>query len=79
MHQLKEMLTEVNLKFQRIKDDLIKRQLNECDSLYAVQRMDWQSKLREISNAKVLLNNLNEIYVPMVDVNSKLELTPVHI
>jgi len=79
LHQLKEMLTEVNLKFQRIKDDLIKRQLNECDSLYAVQRMDWQSKLREISNAKVLLNNLNEIYVPMVDVNSKLELTPVHI
>ena len=29
---------------------MIKRQLNESDSLYAVQKMDFQLKLRELSS-----------------------------
>lgn len=40
-----------------MKDDLIKRQLNESDSLHAVQKMDFQSKLREISNKYKLPSN----------------------
>lgn len=30
---------------------MIKRQLNESDSLYAVQKMDFQSKLRELKES----------------------------
>ena len=67
-----------------LKDDLIKRQLNESDSLHAVQKMNFQSKIRELSN-KVkfpttnihLLNSANSNIctlvqnVPIVHVNNK--------
>ena len=46
------------------KDDLIKRQLNESDSLFAVQKMDFQSKLREIkemSKSKTNAQNANSV------------------
>jgi polyhydroxyalkanoate synthesis regulator phasin len=43
------VLTNLKNKFQKLKDDLIKRQLNESDSLHAVQKMNYQSKIREIS------------------------------
>ncbi len=33
-----------------LQDDCIKRQLNESDSLHAVQKMDFEAKLRELSN-----------------------------
>jgi hypothetical protein len=36
------------LKKFAAKDDLVKRQLNESDSLYAVQKMDFQTRLREL-------------------------------
>lgn len=41
-------LNELRNKFQKLKDDLIKRQLNESDSLHAVQKMDFDLKLREL-------------------------------
>jgi len=43
-------LNEIKVKFQKLKDDLIKRQLNESDSLHAVQKMDFQLKIRELSH-----------------------------
>lgn len=45
-----QKLSELRNKFQKLKDDCIKRQLNESDSLHAVQKMDFQSKIRELSN-----------------------------
>ncbi|RNA18149.1 ankyrin repeat domain-containing 12-like [Brachionus plicatilis] len=58
-------LNKVKQKFLIFKNDMIKRQLNESDSLFAVQKMDFQSKIRELSLSS---ENLN---VPIVNVNNK--------
>jgi uncharacterized protein (DUF342 family) len=75
---LKQNLNDLEQKFQKLKDDLIKRQLHEADSLHAVQLMDWQSKLKKVNNNKINLNlHSDPVYVPIVIVNSKFELTPI--
>lgn len=61
-------LNEVKQKFLVFKNDMIKRQLNESDSLYAVQKMDFLSKIRDLSISSDCMN------VPIVNVNSKFEL-----
>ena len=77
---MKQNLCELEQKFQKLKDDLIKRQLHESDSLHAVQLMDWQSKLKQISiNNKLINTHFNAIHVPIVSVNSKFELTPIKV
>lgn len=55
--KLLNSLTQTNNKFQKFKDDLIKRQLNESDSLHAVQKMDFQSKYSELSHKHKLATN----------------------
>ncbi len=72
---LKQNLCDLEQKFQKLKDDLIKRQLHESDSLHAVQLMDWQSKLKQVN--KILNINSDDVHVPIVTVNSKFELTPI--
>ena len=80
-------LNELKSKFQKLKDDLIKRQLHESDSLHAVQKMDFESIVRDVTNKyKILANGvknatnrlstfkLNDIHVPIVHVNNKFEL-----
>ena len=61
-------LNEIKQKFLVFKNDMIKRQLNESDSLYAVQKMDFQSNIRDLALSSDCLN------VPIVNVNSKFEL-----
>jgi hypothetical protein len=55
--KLLNSLTQTNNKFQKFKEDLIKRQLNESDSLHAVQKMDFQSKYSELSHKQKLASN----------------------
>jgi hypothetical protein len=43
-------LENLKTKFQKLKEDIIKRQLNESDSLHAVQKMDFQACIRELLN-----------------------------
>lgn len=45
-----QLLENLKYKFQKLKDDMVKRQLNESDSLNAVQKMDFQSFIRELLN-----------------------------
>lgn len=61
-------LNKVKQKFFIFKNDMIKRQLNESDSLFAVQKMDFQSKIRDLSLSFDYLN------VPIVNVNNKFDL-----
>lgn len=61
-------LSKVKQKFYTFKNDMIKRQLNESDSLFAVQKMDFQSKIRDLSLSFEYLN------VPIVNVNNKFDL-----
>ncbi len=72
---IKEVLLVLEDKFLKLKDNLIKRQLNESDSLYAVQRMDWQSKIKFVANVKLINVKYDDAHVPIVIVNNKLELT----
>jgi hypothetical protein len=85
--KLFKSLNELKSKFQKLKDDLIKRQLHESDSLHAVQKMDFESILRDIINKYKIITNgvknptnrlsmfkLNDIHVPIVHVNNKFEL-----
>lgn len=70
---------------------MIKRQLHESDSLQAIQKMDFKSKVRELTfKQKLAMTNnknsngsitsqpfqfhLNDYHVPIVSVNSKLDL-----
>jgi hypothetical protein len=48
--KLVKYLSDLRFKFQKLKDDLIKRQLHESDSLYAVQKMDFESIVRDLTN-----------------------------
>ncbi|CAF0820600.1 unnamed protein product [Brachionus calyciflorus] len=61
-------LNDIKQKFLVFKNDMIKRQLNESDALFAVQKMAFQSKIRDLSLNNECLN------VPIVNVNSKFEL-----
>lgn len=69
---------------------MIKRQLHESDSLQAIQKMDFQSRVRELAFKNKLANTnnpnlngsqitpfhfqFNDYHVPIVTVNSKLDL-----
>ena len=48
--KLNQALNDLEAKFNKIREDMAKRQLNESDSLNAVQKMDFQSKLKEFMN-----------------------------
>jgi hypothetical protein len=85
--KLFKSLNELKSKFQKLKDDLIKRQLHESDSLHAVQKMDFESIVRDVANKYKIMTNgvknstnrlslfkLNDIHVPIVHVNNKFEL-----
>mgnify|MGYP003385621254 CR=1 FL=1 len=71
---------------------MIKRQLHESDSLLAIQKMDFQSKVQELilkhklaatNNSSLIVSasqlstfqfQLKDYHVPIVSVNSKLDL-----
>lgn len=42
------------------------RQRNEAQSLHAVQKMDWEWKLKELFQSLTSESNINEDHVPIV-------------
>ncbi|XP_064610916.1 ankyrin repeat domain-containing protein 12-like isoform X2 [Liolophura sinensis] len=64
-------------KFDKIKSYLLLRHHHEAESLYAVQKMDWEWKLKELglcdSNSTPAID---ELHVPMVQVNEEFDLLP---
>lgn len=56
------------------------RQQHEAAALNAVQRLEWQLKLQELDPAtykSISIYEIQEFYVPLVDVNDDFELTPI--
>lgn len=56
------------------------RQQHEAAALNAVQRLEWQLKLQELDPAtykSVSIYEIQEFYVPLVEVNDDFELTPI--
>eukprot|EP00096_Caligus_rogercresseyi_P015171 TRINITY_DN760_c0_g1_i4.p1 TRINITY_DN760_c0_g1~~TRINITY_DN760_c0_g1_i4.p1 ORF type:complete len:143 (+),score=54.73 TRINITY_DN760_c0_g1_i4:174-602(+) len=74
-------LQDVDDKWERIKEQMVLRHHNEAESLNAVQKMDWEWKLKEISdNPSSALNDsikpqIDDLLIPMVHVSDEFGLT----
>lgn len=75
--QFLSWLQDVDDKYDKIKDLLILRQKQEADSLYAVQRMEWEWKLKELGQCdRNTTPEIDEIHVPLVQVTDNFDLLP---
>ncbi|XP_054237847.1 ankyrin repeat domain-containing protein 12 [Indicator indicator] len=78
--QFMSWLQDVDDKFDKLKTCLLMRQQHEAAALNAVQRLEWQHKLQELDPAtykSISIYEIQEFYVPLVDVNDDFELTPI--
>ncbi|XP_042868936.1 ankyrin repeat domain-containing protein 11-like isoform X3 [Penaeus japonicus] len=70
-------LQDVDDKWDKIKENMVLRHHNEAESLHAVQKMDWEWKLKELgdldANSKPPIDDL---HVPMVHVSDDFDLLP---
>jgi len=72
-------LQDVDDKWEKIKEQMVLRHHNEAESLNAVQKMDWEWKLAELSNAPAASDanghfQVDDLYVPMVHVSDDFDL-----
>ncbi|KAH9502675.1 hypothetical protein Btru_074075 [Bulinus truncatus] len=75
--QFLSWLQDVDDKYEKIKQLLLLRHHHEAESLYAVQKLDWEWKLKECGlcdhkNTPVI----DDLHVPMVTVSDEFELLP---
>ncbi|KAB7496215.1 Ankyrin repeat domain-containing protein 12, partial [Armadillidium nasatum] len=62
-------LQDVDDKWEKIKEAMVLRHHNEAESLHAVQKMDWEWKLKEIGLLEpTVKTQIDEMHVPMVQV-----------
>ncbi|RXG73663.1 Ankyrin repeat domain-containing protein 11 [Armadillidium vulgare] len=62
-------LQDVDDKWEKIKEAMVLRHHNEAESLHAVQKMDWEWKLKEIGLIEpTVKTQIDEMHVPMVQV-----------
>ncbi|XP_056005462.1 ankyrin repeat domain-containing protein 11-like isoform X2 [Ostrea edulis] len=68
--QFLSWLKDLDDKFEKLKEDLMCRHHMEADSLYAIQKLDWEWKMKELGlcdhNATP---EVDEVNVPMVQVH----------
>ncbi|XP_044734202.1 ankyrin repeat domain-containing protein 12 isoform X2 [Chrysoperla carnea] len=70
-------LQDVDDKWEKIKEAMLLRHHNEAESLHAVQRMDWEWKLKELSLCEYNATpQIDELHVPMVHVSDDFDLLP---
>lgn len=64
-------------KWEKIKEAMLLRQCKEAESLSAIQRLEWEWKLKETGVCDVKSNpTIDERCVPIVAVNDDFELLP---
>lgn len=70
-------LQDVDDKWEKIKEHMVLRHHHEAESLHAVQRMDWEWKMRELRmiehNQRA---NIDDVNVPQVTVSDDFDLLP---
>ncbi|CAG9799312.1 unnamed protein product [Chironomus riparius] len=67
-----QALKELDDKWDKIKEAMIIRHTNEAESLHAVQKMDWDWKLKELALCDYKATpEIEELHVPMVDVSDE--------
>lgn len=70
-------LQDVDDKWEKIKEHMLLRHHNEAESLHAVQKMDWEWKLKELSLCDAKSTpTIDEVLVPMVHVSDDFDLLP---
>nr|XP_022911755.1 ankyrin repeat domain-containing protein 11 [Onthophagus taurus]XP_022911764.1 ankyrin repeat domain-containing protein 11 [Onthophagus taurus] len=70
-------LQDVDDKWEKIKEHMLLRHHNEAESLHAVQKMDWEWKLKELSLCDAKSTpTIEELHVPMVHVSDDFDLLP---
>lgn len=75
--QFLSWLQDVDDKFEKMKESMLLRQRHEAGALYAVQRMDWEWKLKELGLCDYQTQPVIEAtHVPLVSVSDDVELLP---
>ncbi|XP_067140114.1 LOW QUALITY PROTEIN: ankyrin repeat domain-containing protein 12 [Centruroides vittatus] len=70
-------LQDVDDKWEKIKEAMLLRHHNEAESLHAVQKLDWEWKLKELGLCDVkTIPAIDDIYVPIVHVSDDFDLLP---
>lgn len=70
-------LQDVDDKWDKIKESMVLRHHNEAESLNAVQRMDWEWKLKELGDCDAKSRpHIDDLHVPMVHVSEDFDLLP---
>jgi hypothetical protein len=70
-------LQDVDDKWEKIKEAMLLRHHNEAESLHAVQKMDWEWKLKELSLCDFKASPvIDEAQVPIVQVGDDFDLLP---
>ncbi|XP_002731369.1 ankyrin repeat domain-containing protein 12-like, partial [Saccoglossus kowalevskii] len=70
-------LRDVDDKYAKLKEELIQRQEHEIASLYAVQKMEWECKLKDLrlydgKNPPLVSKD----HVPIVEIKKEFDLLP---
>ncbi|XP_076449038.1 uncharacterized protein LOC143285550 isoform X3 [Babylonia areolata] len=75
--QFLSWLQDVGDKYNNIKNLLLLRHHHEAESLHAVQKMDWEWKLKECGQCDYKTTPvIDDLHLPMVQVNDEFELLP---
>ncbi|XP_025114689.1 LOW QUALITY PROTEIN: ankyrin repeat domain-containing protein 11-like [Pomacea canaliculata] len=75
--QFLSWIQDVGDKYETIKNLLLLRHHHEAESLHAVQKMDWEWKLKECGKCDYKSTPvIDEVHLPMVQVNDDFELLP---
>ncbi|XP_049819612.1 ankyrin repeat domain-containing protein 11 isoform X2 [Aethina tumida] len=70
-------LQDVDDKWEKIKEHMLLRHHNEAESLHAVQKMDWEWKMKELILCdRKSTPSIDEHHVPMVHVSDDFDLLP---
>ncbi|XP_046473793.1 ankyrin repeat domain-containing protein 12 isoform X1 [Neodiprion pinetum] len=70
-------LQDVDDKWEKIKEAMLLRHHNEAESLHAVQRMDWEWKMKEVGLCDFKARpQIEDLHVPMVHVSDDFDLLP---
>ncbi|XP_062605879.1 ankyrin repeat domain-containing protein 11-like isoform X1 [Saccostrea cucullata] len=68
--QFLSWLKDLDDKFEKLKEDLLCRHHMEADSLYAIQKLDWEWKMKELGLCDYNANpEVDEVNVPLVQVH----------
>lgn len=68
--QFLSWLKDLDDKFEKLKEDLLCRHHMEADSLYAIQKLDWEWKMKELGLCDYNATpEVDEVNVPMVQVH----------